>query len=1482
MIISRTPYRVSFAGGGTDLPAFCRHQFGAVLSTTLERHMYVNVHPRFEPSFRVAYSEIEIASDWTEIRHDLVREALRTVGLTEPLEITTIGDVPAGTGMGSSSSLTVGLVAALLTHAGQPIDPRRLAEEACRIELDRLQKPIGRQDQYAAAFGGLNYFRFNPDGSVDVEPVSCTPVVRADLERHMLLVATGQSRSADDILRRQSLSTPAYRHVLGRMRDLAARMRDCLTERNPWESFAACLHEGWELKRSLGCGISSGPVDALYQSARAAGAWGGKLLGAGGGGFLLVMAPPERHPAIRAALGHPRELNFRLGEQGSQIIFPAPHNLSRCVDAPPKALLVAAGLGTRLRPLTDSLPKCLVPVAGRTLLEHWVDALVLAGIRTARINTHAHADQVRAAIARIQRFGSLDLTESHEPELLGSAGTIAANLRLADDVRDVVLVYADNLSDVDLRSLVAFHRGHPDPITMLLFHAPNPSACGIAAMDERGVITAFVEKPSAPSSDLASAGIFVVDADAYRAIAAQRRFDLSRDVLPQFVGRMRGYVWEGYHRDIGTPEALARACEEFPRLKEHPPPMTSLSRETSQTKPQPATCVAPIDASILSLAASSNEQGSTMNPKKSEPEQSAGAADSIALVEDRTQPAALSPLCKSEADPRSRLTSVIIPCFNQVEFTQLCLSSLFRHTRSPWELIVIDNGSTDATAEHLRTVRETSPVPMEVITNSTNLGFPAACNQGLRVAQGDYLVLLNNDVVVTDAWLDQLIALADADPAHGMVGPMSNYATPPQLVDRVPYSDLAEMPRFAERWRRDHRGQWLTVEKLSGFCLLMKRAVFAGVGGLDEDFGLGMFDDDDFSLRARKAGFTLAVARDLFVHHFGSRSFVGAGIDTESLLNANQKRFAAKWGDKAVRNQRRVTIAPWASACAAPVAATRPKVSLTMIVRNEEANLPACLASAAGLFDEVVVVDTGSTDRTIEIARSFGARVFDFPWVDDFAAARNAALARATGDYAFWLDADDVLDPPEQARLRALFAKLRPHDDAAYVVRCSCDPDQNGGGGQTVVDHVRLFPVRENVRWTYRVHEQILPALRRADIPVRWSDVTVRHTGYTDISLRRRKLLRDEAILLEELADHPADPFALFNLGSIALEREDWRGALERLRASLAGSAPTDSITLKLYALIARCHQMLAEPDLAIAACHAGLAINAEDAELLFREAVIRRNTGDPAGAESCWRRVLTLKRPERFSSVDQGIYSHLTRRNLAALAHDRGDLEEARSLWTEVLTECPGDPDAQGALARLAVLASTPPDPSAIAWLVPGSHREVVPAGGPGDFDPYMALATEWVVALNAKVVVELGVRLGASARALLAGAHAVDGQVWGVDLWDGHRIDDPRFHFLLADAAHVAGRWEAIDLLHIDTDPHTEAQTLLWFALYASKCRAIALHDTHHPKFGVGAAVRAFTAAGGWQVYEYWGNPSGWTVLTRPGLPSPVTPSPRKEVQS
>ena len=224
-----------------------------------------------------------------------------------------------------------------------------------------------------------------------------------------------------------------------------------------------------------------------------------------------------------------------------------------------KALLLAAGLGTRLRPLTDRIPKCLAPIDGRPLLDFWVDCLNQAGVGEARINTHAHVAQVRDYIARVNGRGGLKLVESHERELLGSAGTVAANSDLADQADLILIVYADNLSDVDLGSFIRFHESHDDPFSMMLFRAPNPRACGIAELDGEGRIVSFIEKPEQPRGDLANAGLYAVDASAYREMAALRAFDLGFDVLPRFAGRMRGWLWGGYHLDIGNHEALERA-----------------------------------------------------------------------------------------------------------------------------------------------------------------------------------------------------------------------------------------------------------------------------------------------------------------------------------------------------------------------------------------------------------------------------------------------------------------------------------------------------------------------------------------------------------------------------------------------------------------------------------------------------------------------------------------------------------------------------------------------------------------------------------------------------------------------------------------------------------------------------------------------------------------------------------------------------------
>lgn len=246
--------------------------------------------------------------------------------------------------------------------------------------------------------------------------------------------------------------------------------------------------------------------------------------------------------------------------------------------------------------------------------------------------------------------------------------------------------------------------------------------------------------------------------------------------------------------------------------------------------------------------------------------------------------------------PSPRPASVIVPCRGQLPFTRFCLAALARHTRSPWELVVVDDGSEDGTPEYLAGVADVAPFPVTIVRHESAQGYPAACNAGVAASSGELLVLLNNDAVVTDGWLDQLEALTRVDPAIGLVGPMSNDARPPQLVPEVPYLDLDEMHHFARQWRAERRGQWLTAESLSGFCMLITRTAWDVVGGLDERFGLGLCDDDDLCLRARRAGFELAVAHDLFVHHFGSRTIGAVVPNHEGLLEENRRVLAEKWG----------------------------------------------------------------------------------------------------------------------------------------------------------------------------------------------------------------------------------------------------------------------------------------------------------------------------------------------------------------------------------------------------------------------------------------------------------------------------------------------------------------------------------------------------------------------------------------------------------
>ena len=235
-------------------------------------------------------------------------------------------------------------------------------------------------------------------------------------------------------------------------------------------------------------------------------------------------------------------------------------------DSRTKVLLLAAGRGTRLRPVTDAVPKCLVPIDGRPLLDFWLDRFREASLREVLINTHHLRERVVDYLEEVNRRGDVSVRETFEPELLGSAGTVRANASFCDDVDDCVIVYADNLSAVNLREFLTYHRAHDEPFTMALFRSERPRECGIAALDEDGLVTSFIEKPADPPSNLANAGIYAVTREAYREIAAMEGDDLGFDVLPRYVGRMRGWRLEAYHRDIGTLDALERARADAPEV----------------------------------------------------------------------------------------------------------------------------------------------------------------------------------------------------------------------------------------------------------------------------------------------------------------------------------------------------------------------------------------------------------------------------------------------------------------------------------------------------------------------------------------------------------------------------------------------------------------------------------------------------------------------------------------------------------------------------------------------------------------------------------------------------------------------------------------------------------------------------------------------------------------------------------------------------
>jgi D-glycero-alpha-D-manno-heptose-7-phosphate kinase len=323
VIITRAPFRVSFAGGGSDLPAYYRQFGGCVLSASINKYIYLDIHPFFdERRIQLKYSRTENVDSAGLIKHPIFRCVLDRFNMCG-VEVTSTADIPSGTGLGSSSSFTVALLQCVYAHQGVHRSKAELAAEACAIEIDQLKSPIGKQDQYAAAFGGLNFIRFEPDDSVFIEPVTISRDRLHELNSRLLMFYTGMTRDANEILEEQGRAMRAGNgrvETMHRMVDLACEMRGCL-QQGCLDRFGALLHDAWLLKRSLCDQISNDRIDDLYELARSAGALGGKILGAGGGGFLLLYCAPEKQAVLRQKLGFLKHMPFYLESGGTQIVY---------------------------------------------------------------------------------------------------------------------------------------------------------------------------------------------------------------------------------------------------------------------------------------------------------------------------------------------------------------------------------------------------------------------------------------------------------------------------------------------------------------------------------------------------------------------------------------------------------------------------------------------------------------------------------------------------------------------------------------------------------------------------------------------------------------------------------------------------------------------------------------------------------------------------------------------------------------------------------------------------------------------------------------------------------------------------------------------------------------------------------------------------------------------------------------------------------
>lgn len=639
------------------------------------------------------------------------------------------------------------------------------------------------------------------------------------------------------------------------------------------------------------------------------------------------------------------------------------------------------------------------------------------------------------------------------------------------------------------------------------------------------------------------------------------------------------------------------------------------------------------------------------------------------------------PLHPEPVEPEGNwpLVSVVIPLYGGPEDVEGCLDSLQRCHGLISEVVVVDDNSPDDAPD----VVERYPFA-RLVRNPENLGFAATCNRGVSEAGGEVVVLLNSDTIMPRVGLIRLVESLGQGGTVAAAGPRSNYVGHFQRTG-VTYTQKSGIELFAEDFASREVDDAET-DMLVGFCLAVKRSVWNEVGPFDTGFGIGMFEDNDFCYRLRRAGYRLLIANRAFVHHQGNQSLERSPEDKFAMFANNQRYYETKWKRDietgfvshlpGLENPESIVFKPERRPDKVEKELAqlvkRADISLFMIVKNEERVLADCLQSAKPFFNQIVVLDTGSSDRTIEIAREFGAEVHKFKWCDDFAAARNESMKHAKGRWLFWMDADDTLPwATGEGIVRAVLNA--PSRLAGFFMRVRFVTDDPTFG--TVVDHVKLFRNKPGLKWEHRIHEQILPSLRERVGDVGRLDVEVLHSGYdTSEEGQARKRERDAKLLALELKEKPDHPFVLFNIGMTHHYNREYDKAEEFLSRSIERCRAGETILRKAYALLAVSQSLLGKKDEALMTTLSGLEACPGDPELLYRKGQLLAEADRPAEAAEAYRAVIGQDISGHFSSIELGILGPGVHVNLALVLARLGNYREAADHLRQAIRMRPVD----------------------------------------------------------------------------------------------------------------------------------------------------------------------------------------------------------------